>query len=80
MRNSNERETDWLPAAHPQPGMEPATQPCALTENRTSHLLVDAQPLSHIGRAQVDDYYGLTSIGRFSRRERSDLGFGDAPG
>ena len=45
-----ERYTDRLPLAHPQLGTWPATQACALTENRTADPLVcrpALNPLSH---------------------------------
>ena len=35
-----ERETDWLPFIYAQPGIDPATQVCALTRNQTHSLLV----------------------------------------
>ena len=35
-----ERNIDWLPLAHPQLGIWPATQACALTGNWTSNLSV----------------------------------------
>ena len=37
-RNINVRKIDWLPFSWHQPGTWPATQTCALTENRTSDL------------------------------------------
>ena len=40
----------WLPLTHHQLGIWPATQACALTGNRTSHILVHRlafNPLSH---------------------------------
>ena len=51
-----ERNIDWLPLAHPQLGIWPATQACAPTGNRTGDLLVHRlvlNPLSHTSQSCI---------------------------
>ena len=57
-KHQRARETSKRPLTHPQLGIWPATQACALTGNRTSDPLVHRSaptPLSHCGpMAKVD--------------------------
>ena len=49
----------WLPLVSPPLGTWPATQVCALTENRTGEPLLHSpalNPLSHTSQGQSDVY------------------------
>ena len=52
----SERDTDWLPLAHPHLGTWPTTQACALIGNRTSDPLVHRptlNPLNHTSQGMM---------------------------
>ena len=51
------RNIDWLPLTYPQLGTEPATQACALTENRTGDVSVLRLMLNQLSHTSQRYHY-----------------------